>query len=140
MFVAAIPVCGGGDPDLAEKIIDVKVWAFHGRKDKTVPVRFSRGMIKAIKKAGGDPLYTEFPDGPHNIWSDVNHTPGYWTGFLIRNIINQLCLTCNEAIYFVGICNALNPTPKLLQYKYWRLTKSSPIIKLPQKTFYSRKL
>ncbi|MCK5700377.1 MAG: peptidase [Cyclobacteriaceae bacterium] len=76
MFAAAIPVCGGGDPDLAKKIIDVKVWAFHGRKDKTVPVRFSRGMIKAIKKAGGDPLYTEFPDGPHNIWSDINHTPG----------------------------------------------------------------
>ena len=56
MFAAAIPVCGGGDPDLAENIIDVKVWAFHSRKDETVPVRFSRGMIKAIKKAGGDPL------------------------------------------------------------------------------------
>jgi hypothetical protein len=76
MFAAAIPVCGGGDPQQAEKIADVAIWAFHGSKDKNVPVERSREMIKAIKKAGGEPRYTEFPDRAHGIWYEVTNTPG----------------------------------------------------------------
>ncbi len=76
MFAAAIPVCGEGDPELAARIIDVRVWAFHGAKDRNVPVSGSRNMIAAIRKAGGDPRYTEFPDKGHNIWYDVSQTPG----------------------------------------------------------------
>jgi hypothetical protein len=78
MFAAAIPVCGAGNPDLAQKIVDVQVWAFHGAKDKVVPVERSRSMIEAIKKAGGNPKYTEFPDGVHNVWPQVLRTPGVW--------------------------------------------------------------
>jgi hypothetical protein len=33
-------------------------------------------MIEAIKAAGGNPRYTEFPDQAHNIWPQVNATPG----------------------------------------------------------------
>lgn len=77
MFAAAIPVSGGGDPGLAPKIVDVAVWAFHGAKDKNVPVSRSRNMISAIKRAGGNPKYTEFPnEGHNNIWNDVIATPG----------------------------------------------------------------
>ena len=76
MFAAAIPICGGGDPDLAAKIVDVPVWAFHGEEDDLVPVRFSREMIEAIKNAGGNPKYTEFPGAGHNIWGQVAGTPG----------------------------------------------------------------
>jgi len=76
MFAAAIPICGGGDPKLAPKIVNVPLWVFHGEKDNLVPVRFSREMIDAIKKAGGNPRYTEFPDAGHNIWVQVASTPG----------------------------------------------------------------
>jgi hypothetical protein len=76
MFAAAIPVCGGGDPALGPKIAGVPVWAFHGAKDKNVPVEESRKMIEGIKKAGGDPKYTEFPDKAHGIWWEVTQTPG----------------------------------------------------------------
>lgn len=76
MFAAAIPVCGGGDPNLAPGITDVAVWAFHGEDDRNVPVSGSRNMIQAIKNAGGDPKYTEFPDAGHNIWDMVSTTPG----------------------------------------------------------------
>ena len=76
MFAAAIPVCGGGDPKLAPNIVDVSIWAFHGAKDRNVPVNGSRDMIAAIKKAGGNPRYTEFPDAHHNIWEEVKNTPG----------------------------------------------------------------
>ena len=76
MFAAAIPVCGGGDPALASKAVNVAVWAFHGRNDKNVPVSGSRDMINAMKKAGGNPKYTEFPNEAHNIWYQVSTTPG----------------------------------------------------------------
>ncbi len=80
MFAAAIPVCGGGNPDLAPKIVDVAVWAFHGEDDKNVPVAASRDMIAAIKKAGGNPKYTEFTNRGHNIWNGVSSTPGLLQG------------------------------------------------------------
>ena len=76
MFAAAIPISGGGNPKLAKHIIDVPVWAFHGEKDRNVPVRLSRDMIEAIKNAGGNPLYNEFPNAGHNLWNRVNETPG----------------------------------------------------------------
>jgi pimeloyl-ACP methyl ester carboxylesterase len=61
IFAAAIPTDGAGDPDLALKIINVPVWAFHSEKDQAVPVSGSRDMIEAIKKAGGNPRYTDYP-------------------------------------------------------------------------------
>jgi len=76
MFAAAIPVAGGGDPTLAPRAVHVAVWAFHGAGDKNVPVSGSRNMIDAIKRAGGNPKYTEYPDEGHNIWDRVSTTPG----------------------------------------------------------------
>jgi predicted peptidase len=81
LFAAAIPICGGADATLAPNIVRIPVWAFHGAKDHLVPVRFSREMIDAIKNAGGDPKYTEFPEARHNIWPLVNETPG-WVDWL----------------------------------------------------------
>ncbi|MGI4020195.1 MAG: dienelactone hydrolase family protein [Janthinobacterium lividum] len=76
MFAAAIPVSGGGNPKFASKIINIPIWAFHGAKDKNVPVSGSRDMIEAIKKAGGNPKYTEYPNEAHGIWNQVSTTPG----------------------------------------------------------------
>jgi poly(3-hydroxybutyrate) depolymerase len=78
MFAAAVPVCGGGDPRYAAGITDVAVWAFHGEKDRNVPVELSRNMIEAMKKAGGNPRYTEFPGVGHNVWDNAKNTPGLW--------------------------------------------------------------
>jgi hypothetical protein len=78
LFAAAIPVCGGDDPKLASKIVNVSVWAFHGAKDQNVPVSNSRGMIEGMKKAGLKPKYTEYPNQGHNIWYQVSITPGLW--------------------------------------------------------------
>lgn len=76
MFAAAVPVCGKGDPNLADKIRDIPVWAFHGKRDVNVPVSGSRDMIDAMKKAGGNPQYTEFEYKAHDIWNEVTATPG----------------------------------------------------------------
>lgn len=78
LFAAAMPVCGGGDPKLASKIVNMPIWAFHGAEDKNVPVSGSRDMISAIKKLGGHPQYTEYRYEAHNIWDRVIETPGVW--------------------------------------------------------------
>lgn len=76
MFAAAIPISGGGNPALAKNIIDVPVWAFHGAKDRNVSVIGSRLMIDGMKKIGGNPLYTEYPDAAHDINERIKKTPG----------------------------------------------------------------
>jgi predicted peptidase len=75
MFAAAIPICGGANPDLAKNITDVPIWVFHGENDNTIPVDFSRNMIAAIKKAGGNPKYNEFPNVGHGSWHLAYDTP-----------------------------------------------------------------
>lgn len=75
MFAAAVPICGAGDPEFADKLTDIPIWAFHGKKDRNVLVEGSRRMIEAIRSEGGDPKYTEYPDKAHHIFSDVKHTP-----------------------------------------------------------------
>lgn len=76
MFAAAIPMCGAGNPELAHHMVNVPIWAFHGSEDRNVPVSGSRNMITAIKKAGGDPKYTEFPGVAHHVWPHVQETDG----------------------------------------------------------------
>ncbi len=75
MFAAAIPVAGEGDPNAAARMLTVPIWAFHGAKDKNVPVTGSRNVIEAIRKAGGEPRYTEVPDAGHG-WEIVTEEPG----------------------------------------------------------------
>lgn len=76
VFAAAIPICGVGDPDRAANCVNTPVWAFHGAHDERVPVSGSRDMISAMKKAGGHPHYTEYPDATHDIGKLVCETPG----------------------------------------------------------------
>ena len=74
MFAAAMPVCGGGDPDLAEVLVNMPIWAFHGAEDTNVPTKLSRDMIQAIRAKGGKPKYLEFEGVGHAVWSKVNDT------------------------------------------------------------------
>jgi len=76
MFAAAIPICGEGDPALAGRVAQVEVWAFHGEKDRSVPVSGSRNMIEAMRKAGADPRYSEFEGAGHIIKDQITRTPG----------------------------------------------------------------
>ncbi|KAA0991992.1 carboxylesterase family protein [Dyadobacter aurulentus] len=78
MFAAAIPVCGGGEEELAQNMADVSIWAFHGTNDELVPVSYSRKMVNALRKAGSKPRYTEFPGADHYIGKQVADTPGIW--------------------------------------------------------------
>ena len=70
-ITAAIPICGGGDPTLAEKFTNVPLWAFHGDADTVVPVKTTREMVDALEKAGGKPKMTIFPGVTHDSWTQT---------------------------------------------------------------------
>jgi predicted peptidase len=53
LVAAAVPICGAGDPAMAETLKNIPIWAFHGDKDMTVPTRGSQDMVNAIEKVGG---------------------------------------------------------------------------------------
>jgi predicted peptidase len=66
-------IVGSRDPyaTLAQLIGRTPVWAFHGRRDDVVPVTESRSMMAALRQAGGNVRYSEFPDGGHPVWDAV---------------------------------------------------------------------
>jgi predicted peptidase len=74
-FAAGIPICGGADEKMAVTIARIPVWVFHGADDGTVlPIR-SRNMVEALKKAGGNPIYTEYPGVGHVSWDKAYAEP-----------------------------------------------------------------
>jgi predicted peptidase len=77
-WAAAAPVCGGGDVDNAKKLSKLPIWAFHGDQDTAVKPERSRDMIAAIKAAGGEPKYTEYPGVGHNSWSATYSNPEFY--------------------------------------------------------------
>jgi len=82
LFAAAIPICGAWYPEQAAKFVNFPLWAFHGTADRFVPVRETRAIIAAIKKAGGHPRYTEYPKVDHNSWIPAYNEPEIWTWLL----------------------------------------------------------
>jgi len=51
------------------------LWVFHGEKDESVPIANSRQIVAAIKKAGGQVKYPEYPGEGHSIWTIVAKEP-----------------------------------------------------------------
>jgi predicted peptidase len=76
MFAAAIPVCGGGNPEAVKSYAKkFPVWIFHGAKDLIVPVGNSRLMVNTLKAAGADVKYSEYPEVNHDSWNNAFAEP-----------------------------------------------------------------
>ena len=98
-FAALVPICGAillpngerqlyvtevaHQPDpyaaLAARLKHVPMWIFHGAKDDVVPPRDDRRIFAAMKTAGADVQYTEFPDAGHNAWDATYQHPAMWS-------------------------------------------------------------
>lgn len=69
MFAAAVPVCGRGDPQTAERLTKLPIWAWHGTDDTAVPFQNSVDMVEAIKAAGGTKVrFTSLEHIGHASW------------------------------------------------------------------------
>ena len=72
IFAAGVPLCGGGDPSQASRLLDVPIRAYHGTADNIVPSRGSKQMYDAIIALGGTKCsYTALGGYDHFIWDYV---------------------------------------------------------------------
>ena len=67
-FAAVIPICASADPSRASSIAHIPSWIFHGGDDQVVLPEHSRTMVKALREAGGTPIYTEYEGIGHDSW------------------------------------------------------------------------
>lgn len=96
-FAAIVPICSGVQPEktwpqlrvtliedpkitdpfaeVARRIGSTSVWMFHGDVDPAVPVEQSRHMAEALKAAGADFKYTEYPGVDHFSWDKAYADP-----------------------------------------------------------------
>lgn len=76
LFAAAIPICGGADLTYVKKYAKkLSLWVNHGDIDTSVPVRHSRELVAALKDAGANVTYTEYPGVNHNSWDNTFAQP-----------------------------------------------------------------
>jgi len=76
MFAAAVPICGGGNPETAVNYAkNTALWVFHGAKDDVVNPLLSLEMVAAILNAGGKPSFTLYDIDNHNSWDSAFSEP-----------------------------------------------------------------
>lgn len=106
MYAAAVPMNGGGNTALAGQITNLPIWNFHAANDGVIAVSYSRQMVGAVRRAGGNVIYTEYTSGGHGIW-----TPAYNTPILMDWVYSQKRGTFSSAPFQLGI---LSPTEQPL--------------------------
>jgi predicted peptidase len=83
-FAALVPICGGGRiTDIAASaeaqpaaLRSLGVWAFHGARDRIVPLDESQRMIDALRKVGQTNVkFTVYAEGEHDAWSATYANP-----------------------------------------------------------------
>lgn len=75
-FAAAFAICGGANPEIADRLQDPSWWIFHGEDDDVVPVSWSERMYEAIKKSNEDVSLTIYPGVKHDSWNHAFSEPG----------------------------------------------------------------
>lgn len=65
-FSVLAPICGGGASWRAPNLITTPIITFHGSEDPTVPIFYSKMMVDAVNKAGGNAKLNVFDGACHN--------------------------------------------------------------------------
>ncbi|MBN1647247.1 MAG: dienelactone hydrolase family protein [Spirochaetales bacterium] len=85
LVAAALPVCGIADPAKIENLKKVPLWIFHGGSDETVPVEYSRSIVRVLTEAGFPPRYSEYPGVGHISWPNAYAEPEFWSWMFSRH-------------------------------------------------------
>jgi predicted peptidase len=85
-FAAAIPICGRGNTEAAEKLAKMPIWVFVGAKDRAETVQNCEAMVAALKKAGGDARLKVYPDLPHDCWTVTYNNPEVFEWLLAQRL------------------------------------------------------
>ena len=63
----------------AQQVKSVPIWIFQGALDPYTPVADARLVVDALKLAGADYRYTEYPTLQHDVQNATYHTPALFT-------------------------------------------------------------
>ncbi len=75
-FAAALAICGGGDPQVVKTYAKgFPIWVFHGDRDRSVNVGYSRRLVEELKKGKAKVRYTEYWWVGHNSWDNAFAEP-----------------------------------------------------------------
>lgn len=75
-FAAAIPICGGGDPNsVGPYAKQTSLWIIHGSKDNVVDPQQSMEMVSALLRAGAHPRMSLYEFANHNSWDPAFSEP-----------------------------------------------------------------
>ena len=85
-FAAVAPVAGRGNPVTACALKAKPVWAFHGDRDDVVEPEGSFAMVRAIRRCGGNPRLTIYPDLGHNSWDPAYDDPALYLWLLSQRL------------------------------------------------------
>ncbi len=83
-LAAIAPICGGGEKHWCKLFPHLPVWAFHGAKDPGVPLARSQEMIDELKKRGGEPNLTIYPEAEHDSWTETYNNPQLYEWLLAQ--------------------------------------------------------
>lgn len=92
-FAALAPVCGGGRladlgaarGETAAHLRSLPVWAFHGARDRVVPLEESERMVAALRAAGNrEAKLTVYPETEHDAWNQAYTLPELYAWLLLR--------------------------------------------------------
>ena len=86
-FAAVVPICGGYEEMLGypERVCGLRytpVWAFHGAKDKDVPVSETRALVRVLRNCGGNVKLTVYRDVGHDSWTRTYNNPALYRWLL----------------------------------------------------------
>ena len=81
-YAAAMPLCGRGDLEAADKLAKTPIWVLVGDKDRAETVQNCRDMAAALKKSGGEAKLTVYPDLPHDCWTVTYNNPEVYAWLL----------------------------------------------------------
>ena len=80
-FAAAVPICAGDrlmeipTKERGKQFAQFPLWIFHGDADQVISVDVSRQIVAALRQAGGQPKYTEYPGVNHYSWDKAYRDP-----------------------------------------------------------------
>jgi len=75
LYAGAIPICGGGMYWNSARLKDIKIWAFHGKKDPVVLCEESIKMVDCINRNGGNAKVSVLDEYEHDVWMFVYQNP-----------------------------------------------------------------
>lgn len=88
-FAAIAPICGWANAKNICTIKTVPVWAFHGKKDRVVPIERSEKLVNALRECGGNVRFTVYPNAEHDSWTETYNNPELYAWLLEQRLASR---------------------------------------------------